>query len=283
MKCRLILFALLLWNFGAACAAERQYFDSDGVSIRYEVLGSGTPLILVHGFVANFEVNWDGAKDLLAQHYQVIGIDLRGHGWSGKPHDADSYGVRMVDDIIRLMDHLGVEKAHVAGYSLGAIIALKLAVLHPERLHSVVLGGNGLFSAEELAAIGARHQATLAAIAAQGIEPVDLRFPPGSEVPENVAPLVNRMREIKTDPLALSAAVGTLDQLAVSADEAAAIRLPMLAVYGSLDDELKTVERLKAAQPLLEVVVLDQQNHLTAPYAPEFGQVILHFLQGIRP
>jgi pimeloyl-ACP methyl ester carboxylesterase len=283
MKLRLLWLALLLLHVGVAWAAEDQYFDSDGVSIRYQVLGSGTPLILVHGFTASFEVNWDGAKDLLAAHYQVIGLDLRGHGKSGKPHDAESYGVQMVEDITRLMDHLGIGQAHVAGYSLGSIVALKMAVLHPDRLYSIVLGGNGLFTAEELAAIGAKHKATLEALAAQGIEPVDLRFPPGSEVPENIQPIVTRMREIKTDPLALSAAVGTLDQLAVSTEEAAAIQLPVLVIHGSLDDPLKTSERLKAAQPATEIVVLDQQDHLSAPYAPEFGQALLQFLQKIRP
>jgi len=80
---------------------------------------------------------------MLAKKYHVIALDLRGHGQSDKPTAEDAYGQPMVDDIARLMDHLKIPKAHVVGYSLGAIIVMKFCVDHPDRVLSANLGGMG--------------------------------------------------------------------------------------------------------------------------------------------
>ena len=113
-------------------------FDSDGVAINYFEQGGGTPVILVHGLGINAQANWmaTGVFQRLAKHYRVIALDLRGHGLSGKPHEPEQYGPKMAEDIVRLMDHLRIEKAHVMGYSLGGFVVLKLIALHPERLLS---------------------------------------------------------------------------------------------------------------------------------------------------
>ena len=68
----------------------------------------------------------------LSKRYRVIALDNRGHGKSDKPYDPAQYGLELVDDVVRLMDHLGIAKAHVVGYSLGGFITLKLALRHPE-------------------------------------------------------------------------------------------------------------------------------------------------------
>jgi pimeloyl-ACP methyl ester carboxylesterase len=126
-------------------AEQAEYFDSNGVQIRYVMRGHGEPVILLHGFVFSSKSNWidGGVFAALSQDYCVIAMDLRGHGGSGKPHDAESYGLEMVNDVLRLMDHLKIERAHVIGYSLGGILALKLIEVAPERLRSLVLGGAG--------------------------------------------------------------------------------------------------------------------------------------------
>lgn len=120
-------------------------FDSAGVKIHYAIEGEGEPVILIHGLYSSGRVNWElsGATALLAEKYQVIRLDCRGHGQSDKPTAEDAYGINMVGDVVRLMDHLGIQKARLAGYSMGAMIAMKLTVTQPERVSHLVLCGMG--------------------------------------------------------------------------------------------------------------------------------------------
>lgn len=130
--------------FGGMRAAADD-FDSAGVKIHYAVQGKGEPVILIHGLYSNGRMNWDapGITAQLAQHFQVITLDCRGHGRSGKPRTEEAYGTNMVEDVIRLMDHLNIKQARVAGYSMGGMIAMKLTVTHPNRVTELVLGGMG--------------------------------------------------------------------------------------------------------------------------------------------
>jgi len=120
-------------------------FDSAGVKIHYSFRGQGEPVILIHGLYSSGRVNWDspGVSARLAGHFEVITFDCRGHGRSDKPQAEDAYGINMVGDVIRLMDHLKIRKASVAGYSMGGAIGLKLIVTHPERVNRLVLCGMG--------------------------------------------------------------------------------------------------------------------------------------------
>jgi pimeloyl-ACP methyl ester carboxylesterase len=120
-------------------------FDSAGVKIHYATRGEGAPVILIHGLYSSARVNWDspGVTAHLVRHFQVITLDCRGHGESDKPTAVDAYGLNMVEDVVRLMDHLKIPQARVAGYSMGGSIALKLAASHPPRLNRFVLCGMG--------------------------------------------------------------------------------------------------------------------------------------------
>ncbi len=142
-KSRAVFCALALACGGLPAAAEE--FDSKGVKIHYVVEGKGEPVVLIHGLTSSAAMNWElpGTVRLLSPKYQVIAFDCRGHGQSGKPTGEDQYGVEMVEDVTRLLDHLKIEKAHVVGYSMGGMIAMKFIVLHPERVKSGVLGGMG--------------------------------------------------------------------------------------------------------------------------------------------
>jgi pimeloyl-ACP methyl ester carboxylesterase len=126
-------------------AAAADEFDSNGVKIRYTVEGKGEPVVLIHGLYSSAAINWEqpGLVKMLAAKHQVIALDCRGHGGSGKPTEEAQYGIEMVEDVKRLLDHLKIDRAHVVGYSMGGMIAMKFAVLHPDRVRSVVLGGMG--------------------------------------------------------------------------------------------------------------------------------------------
>jgi pimeloyl-ACP methyl ester carboxylesterase len=137
------LFALIavVAMLGWVNAGRRDDFDSAGcasVRIHYTVSGEGEPVILVHGLYSSARMNWDlpGTTKELAVHYEVIAPDMRGHGESDMPVGEGTYGTQMVEDVVRLMDHLGVEKARVAGYSMGGIIVTNLLVMYPDRVET---------------------------------------------------------------------------------------------------------------------------------------------------
>src|SRR5579859_8085541 len=125
-------------------------FSSDGVRLHYELAGPprGEPLVLVHGFASDYDLNWvrSGWSGLLAgAGRRVIGLDCRGHGGSEKPHDPAAYALpTMAADALRLLDHLGLARADYLGYSMGARIGLELATRHGGRLGRVVLAAIGL-------------------------------------------------------------------------------------------------------------------------------------------
>lgn len=120
-------------------------FTSGGVKVFYTVQGSGTPVVLIHGLHSSGAINWTipGTTAALAQSHRVIVMDCRGHGKSDKPQTEDAYGAAMAEDVVALLDHLDIRKAHIAGYSMGGMIALKTAVLHPERVQGLLLCGMG--------------------------------------------------------------------------------------------------------------------------------------------
>ena len=120
-------------------------FDSKGIPIHYTVEGKGEPVVLIHGLYANARINWrtPGIIKALAKDYQVIAMDVRGHGASGKPKEEESYGIELMEDVVRLLDHLKIQKAHLVGYSMGGMITMKLLTRHPDRVQSAVLGGMG--------------------------------------------------------------------------------------------------------------------------------------------
>src|SRR5215475_3549638 len=131
-------------DVSANSEGQYRFFDSDGVRIRYVVNGgeSAEPIVFINGFPERLEV-WSGivASEPL-KGYRLIRFDSRGMGLSDKPHDRQKYGKEMVEDVVRLLDHLKIRKAHVVGYSMGSWIALKLVTIHPERLMTAILGGN---------------------------------------------------------------------------------------------------------------------------------------------
>ena len=119
------------------------YVDSSGVSIHYHVEGDGPPLVLQHGLTNSLQ-NWYayGFVEELQKEYRVIMVDARGHGRSGKPHDPKGYGLKLrVNDVLAVMDDLGVSKAHYMGYSMGGRIGFGIVLYALDRLHSLIIGG----------------------------------------------------------------------------------------------------------------------------------------------
>ena len=133
-----------------------QFFDSDGVRIAFldvvPASGMGDPVLLIHGFGSNHAVNWLNTmwvKTLAHAGYRAIALDNRGHGQSEKLYAPAAYmPAVMAEDARRLLDHLQIHRADVMGYSMGARIAAYLALNHPERVRSLLLGGLGIHLVE---------------------------------------------------------------------------------------------------------------------------------------
>ena len=272
MKRRHVLFTVLVaFSFVAslAHAAEPQSFDSDGVPIQYVESGQGEPVILIHGFVANAQLNWiaPGIFQGLASDYRVIALDNRGHGRSGKPHDAASYGPQMAKDVINLMDHLGIEKAHVAGYSLGGFITTHLISEYPERLLSAAPCGAGWSAPGD-----AREQLTDAIAesleSGNGIAPlIEALTPAGQPKPsKEQLDQMNRMITAMNDPLALAAVARGLKNLAVTAEalQDGAASVPVHSIIGEIDPLKETVDAMHQVLPHMTVTVIPGADHMSA-------------------
>ncbi len=150
---RRVLFALLLltplraaigvealWQMlpptpGPVAGLESGYAEVNGIRLYYATIGSGPPVVLLHGGLANSDY-WGRQIEALAPHHRVIVVDSRGHGRSTR--DARPYGYDlMADDVVALLDKLGIARADVVGWSDGAIIGLDLAIRRPGRVGKV--------------------------------------------------------------------------------------------------------------------------------------------------
>jgi len=134
------------------------FFDNEGIKIYYEIEGEGPPVIMIHGFAANIQANWKETNwvDVLKDEYKLILIDCRGHGKSDKPKDADQYGEKINDDIVKLINYLSIEKANFFGYSMGARIITDILLQKQELFISAIIGGFPLYTTNKIVKIFAK-------------------------------------------------------------------------------------------------------------------------------
>jgi len=288
MRRLLVAAALALASRGFAQPISKS-FNSNGVQIRYVEQGAGDPVLLIHGYTASIESNWmdPGVFQELAKGHRVIAFDLRGHGKSGKPTDPAAYGAEMVQDAIRLLDHLGIRRVHVVGYSLGAIITLKLVTTSPDRFITATLGGHAGYRNwkpeydrnAEPRAVELEGEVPFRGLVV-AMTPRDV--PPRTE--EQIRALsaalaaVNDVKALAAYTRAGTRALNTTDA------EVAAIKIPVLGVIGSLDN-VPSMSSLKTVLPSLSVIVIDGATHVGdrgAPRRPEFVKAIREFIDSNR-
>ncbi len=276
-----LAIASLVATLGAY-AQEDQFLDSDGVKIRYIVKGEGEPVVLIHGFTASLDRNWKGAGviDALAQDYRVIAFDNRGHGKSGKPHGGENYGKAMTGDVVHLLDHLEIEKAHIVGYSLGGIIALNFTVNHPERTISTVVGGQGYNPpGDPNSDIAIRIAESLEK--GEGLRPlIELLTPADRPKPtEDQLKATNAMLASTNDVLALAGVMRGMSELTVTPEQLKKNAVPVLGLVGEIDPLRVTTLAMRAAMSnVTDVVILDGADHISAISHPGFTKAIQEFL-----
>jgi len=259
-----------------------RFFDSAGVPIRYVERGAGAPIVLAHSYTGTFEDQFvaSGFAAALAARYRVIGFDLRGHGRSGKPHDPSRYGREMALDIARLLDHLGIDKAHILGYSLGAHISAQLLTLHPERFVSAILGGS----------CGRRHWSDdddrRVEVEAAEIEHGLMRSQIARLRRRDAPALTDGDLRERTaiclagnDPGALAAVRRSNRDQVISDDALADIDVPTLGIVGSLDPYIASFRALASVMPRFRVEVIEGGTHNGTPARPEFLRAVERFLR----
>ncbi|WP_017903337.1 alpha/beta fold hydrolase [Pseudomonas asplenii] len=111
------------------------YFEHDGCMLHYEEHGQGTPVLLVHG-LGSSGLDWELQVPVLAEHYRVIVVDVRGHGRSDKPRQRYSIA-GFTADVVALIEHLELGPTHLVGLSMGGMIGFQLAVERPRLLRSL--------------------------------------------------------------------------------------------------------------------------------------------------
>jgi pimeloyl-ACP methyl ester carboxylesterase len=265
---------------------QKPFFDSNGVRIHYVVEGKedGEPVLLIHGFLVNIDLQWAPIIKALAKDYKVIAYDNRGHGGSEKPHDPKQYGLEMVKDAVRLLDHLHIDKAHVVGYSMGAGIALQVAARYPQRVRTLTVGGAGLPLPERRKRLTALAESLEAG---KGIGPLIVALTPKDQPPptEERIQFINATLLSRNDPKALAALLrGGIDNkdLALSDEQVRGIKVPAQALIGA-DDPLRVeVDALKKLLPGMKVIVIDKADHISAFTRAEFLGGLKDFLDAHR-
>jgi pimeloyl-ACP methyl ester carboxylesterase len=243
-------------------------FRNGDVDIAYLDEGGGEPIVLVHGFASTAAVNWvqpGWVQTLTGAGRRAIALDNRGHGASGKLYDPALYHTRhMADDVSALLDHLAIARADVMGYSMGARITAFLALRHPARVRSVILGGLGIRLVEDVG---------LPASIADALEAPSLT---------DVADPMGRMfrsfaEQTKSDLRALAACIRGSRQT-LSRDEVGRIAVPALVAVGSKDPIAGSAQDLAALLPAGRALDIPGRDHMLAVGDRVFKAAVVDFL-----
>lgn len=248
-------------------------FDSDGVRIHYREFGlaDGAPVLLLHGFASNARVNWisTGWTEFLADAgFRVIAPDFPGHGDSEKLYTGERYTApSMAQDMLRLLDHLGLRRAFVMGYSMGARVTAFLALQAPQRVCALVLAGmadnliHGVGGSEEIA------RALLAD------DPDDPSIPSWARGFRQFA------EKTGSDRKALAACIAA-SRTPLSPDDLRRLDgLPVLIVVGEEDSIAGGTEEITRLLPHADLKILPRRNHMNAVGDRDYKQTVAAFFR----
>jgi pimeloyl-ACP methyl ester carboxylesterase len=283
-----VLFGLLAPLLEAQLTLQDKFFNSNGVKIRYIDVGHGEPIVLVHGFTGSIG-SWTplGIIEKLAKDFRVIALDCRGHGKSDKPHDGSAYGNAMVEDVANLLDHLNIPRAHIVGYSMGAVITGKFVTRHQDRVITATFGGVAPLLAWTEQNERESKELVTSLEQGKGLRPLILRLlPPNEPRPSDDVIDQQAMTTLgQNDPLALAGVYRGLHELKVGNDDLKVVHVPLLAMVGSADPLRASVSAFNAVMPTLKVVVIEGATHSGprgAAARPEFTAGVHDFIAAHR-
>jgi pimeloyl-ACP methyl ester carboxylesterase len=246
-----------------------QTFDSDGVRLAFMDEGEGEPILLIHGFASSVKYNWvepGWVRFLNSNGFRVVAIDNRGHGESEKLYDPALYTAPlMAEDARRLLDHLGIARADIMGYSMGARITTFLALAHPGRLRSAIFGGLGGNMIRPLAGTGPIAHALEAAS-------ID-------EVKNATARTFRAFAERTGSDLKALAACIRGSREPITREMVASLACPVLVATGTEDVIGGAAEDLAALIPGAEALPIPRRDHMLAVGDRVYKEGVLAFLR----
>jgi pimeloyl-ACP methyl ester carboxylesterase len=245
-------------------------FRNGDVEIAFLDEGAGDPVVLVHGFGSTMEINWVNpgwVTTLTGAGYRVVALDNRGHGASSKLYDPAAYQMTlMADDVRALMDHLQIVRADVMGYSMGARITAFLAVYHPARVRSAIIGGLGIRLIEG-------HDDGLAKVIADGLEAPSL-----VDVTHPIARAFRSFAEQTKSDLKALAACMRRPRETLSREQVAGIKAPVLVAVGTEDEVSGSGPALAELIPGARALDIPGRDHMLAVGDKIFKAGVLEFL-----
>lgn len=244
--------------------------STDACSLHWVERGRGPTILLVHGFASTLRRNWldTGWIDALARAgWRAVAYDQRGHGESEKRHDPAEYAPeRLVDDALAVLDAAGAAAAVLMGYSMGARVALEVAITRGARVRRLILSGIGRAFRD----LGGREEdREEVARALEASDPA--LYPPAVRFYRDFA-------EQSGQDLAALAACWRRPIRVVRTSELAALPMPTLVVAGDRDTVAGDPEPLAATIPGARLVRLQGKNHMTAVGARGHREAVLSFL-----
>jgi pimeloyl-ACP methyl ester carboxylesterase len=249
-----------------------QFFDSAGVRIAFVDIpasgGGGDPVLLIHGFASNHAVNWVNTlwtKTLSAAGYRVLALDNRGHGQSEKLYEPEAYhSLEMAEDARRLLDHVGIERADVMGYSMGGRITAHLALQRPDRVRSALIGGLGIKLVEGIGLPPSIAEAMEAPSLESLSDPMQRMFRAFAE-------------QTKSDLKALAACIRGSRQV-LAPEEVGRIEVPTLIAVGTNDQVAGSAQGLADLMPNARALDIPGRDHNLAVGDRVHKQGVLAFL-----
>jgi len=243
-------------------------FKNGDVEIAYLDAGEGELIVLVHGFASTKEVNWvqpGWVSTLNRAGRRVVALDNRGHGASSKLYDPAAYhSATMADDVRALLDHLKIARADIMGYSMGARITAFLAVRHPERVRSAILGGLGIRLVE---GVGLPERI---AEALDAPSLADIKDPTGRLFREFA-------EQTKSDLRALAACIRGSRQT-LTRVEVGAIPVPVLVAVGTKDLVAGSAQGLAVLIPCARALDIPNRDHMLAVGDKVYKAGVIDFL-----
>nr|AEM45134.1 hypothetical protein [uncultured organism] len=250
---------------------SRGVFRSDDAEIAYLDAGEGAPIVLVHGFASTKETNWlaPGWIDTVTRAgRRAIALDNRGHGESTRLYDPARYhSAVMAEDVRALMDHLDLQRADLMGYSMGARIVAFLALAHPGRVRSLMLGGLGIRLVEGVGLPETIAEALEAPSITQVTDPQGYAFRAFAQ-------------QTKSDLKALAACIRGSRQT-LSREEVARITAPTLIAVGTKDPVAGSAQELAALMPHAIALDIPGRDHMLAVGDKVFKAGVLAFLEQV--
>ena len=258
-----------------------EYAEVNGINLYYETHGAGRPMILLHGGLMSGEM-FEPILPSLAERHQVIAVDLQGHG---RTADIDRpIDIRlMADDIAALIDHLGLEKPDVVGYSLGGGVALFTAMKYPEKVGKLVSASAHIrrdaIPAEMLAQ---QAQVNAAAVEFMKDTPMYQHYQRVAPRPDDFGRLLDKIGESMSKDFDFSEEVRTLKvpTLIVAADADMAPPSHYVEIFKLLDGGLRDGGWMGEGRPKggHALAILPGLTHYNLGISPLFAAVILDFL-----